>query len=221
MTKLALATRLDSEQQEYLEALEASAEALLRIMEDIFDFSQLKDNQLELEERPFHLARCLGMLEHDFAWPAKEKNLSFTVRREANTPELLLGDEKRLRQILSHLVDNAVKFTAEGGVSLTARATNANELQFSIVDTGVGIPEEKQRGIFEAFSQADTSSTRRYGGLGLGLTICARLAALMRGKIWFESGPEGSTFHLSVPFSVPAEPPSDPSVVPAVEPIAM
>ncbi len=205
MTKLSLTTRLDREQQEYLEAVEASAEALLRIVEDIFDFSRLNDNQIELELKPFQLARCLGMLEHDFAWPAKEKKLSFTVRREAGTPEILMGDEKRLRQILSHLVDNAVKFTAEGGVSVTAIAANASELQFSVIDTGVGIPEDKQREIFESFSQADTSSTRRYGGLGLGLTICSRLAALMGGRIWFESGPEGSTFHLSVPFSVASE----------------
>jgi signal transduction histidine kinase/ligand-binding sensor domain-containing protein len=206
MTKLSLATRLDNEQQEYLEAVEASAEALLRIVDDIFDFSRLKDNQVELEAKPFQLARCLGMLEHDFAWRAKEQNLSFTVRRGAGTPDILTGDEKRLRQILSHLVDNALKFTAEGGVSVTATTVDGDELQFSIVDTGIGIPEDKQREIFEAFSQADTSSTRRYGGLGLGLTICSRLAALMGGKIWFESGPEGSTFHLCVPFSKPKEP---------------
>jgi signal transduction histidine kinase/ligand-binding sensor domain-containing protein len=214
MTRLSLATRLDREQQEYLEAVEASAEALLRIVDDIFDFSRLNDNQIELELKPFQLARCLGMLEHDFAWPAKEKKLSFTVRRETGTPETLLGDEKRLRQILEHLVDNALKFTTAGGVSVTAIAGNANELQFSVMDTGVGIPEDKQREIFESFSQADSSSTRRYGGLGLGLTISSRLAALMGGKIWFESGPEGSTFHLSVPFVVPSEAHSGPRALP-------
>jgi signal transduction histidine kinase/ligand-binding sensor domain-containing protein len=205
MTRLSLATRLDREQQEYLEAVEASAQSLLRVVEDIFDFSRLNDNQIELEVKPFELARCLGMLEHEFAELASEKKLSFTVRREAGTPDVLLGDEKRLRQILSHLVDNALKFTAEGGVSLTASALNGSEVQFSVIDTGVGIPEDKQREIFEAFSQADTSPSRRYGGLGLGLTISSRLAALMDGKIWFESGPEGSTFHLSVPFAKPKQ----------------
>jgi signal transduction histidine kinase/ligand-binding sensor domain-containing protein len=208
MTELALTTALDSEQRDYLETAQTSAEALLKIVEDIFDFSRLTENQVELEAQPFQLARCLDKIEHDFAWRAKEKSLSFTVRREAGTPEVLLGDEKRLRQILSHLVDNALKFTTEGGVSVAAvGADKPNELQFSIVDTGVGIPEDKQREIFDAFSQADTSSTRRHGGLGLGLTICSRLAALMGGKIWFESGPGGSTFWLSVPFVVPGEPP--------------
>jgi signal transduction histidine kinase/ligand-binding sensor domain-containing protein len=199
MTRLSLATRLDSEQKEYLEAVESSAEALLKIVESIFDFSRLNDNQVELERKPFALSQCLGRLENEFAWAAKAKNLSFTVRREAGTPEWVVGDEKRLGQILSYLVDNALKFTAEGGVSVTAGAVSGEELEFSIIDTGVGIPEEKQREIFEAFSQADTSSTRKYGGLGLGLTISSRLAALMGGKISFESGPGGSTFHLVVP----------------------
>jgi ligand-binding sensor domain-containing protein/signal transduction histidine kinase len=215
MTELALTTSLDSEQREYLETAQASAEALLRIVDDILDFSQLADNQVELEVKPFHLARCLGMLEHDFSARAKEKKLTFGVRREAGTPEVLMGDEKRLREILSHLVDNALKFTAEGGVCVATAvgANNRHELQFSIIDSGIGVPPDKQQEIFEAFSQADTSSTRRYGGLGLGLTICSRLAALMGGKIWFESGPEGSTFYLNVPFIAPGEPPSTTGVL--------
>jgi signal transduction histidine kinase/ligand-binding sensor domain-containing protein len=205
MTELALSTPLDVEQRDYLETARSSADTLLRIVDDIFDFSQLTDNRLALEIKPFQLARCLGMLERDFSARAKEKKLSFTVRRDAGTPELLLGDEKRLRQILSHLVDNALKFTSEGGVSVAVTVPGGpSELQFSVVDTGVGVPEEKQWGIFEAFSQADNSSTRRYGGTGLGLTICSRLAALMGGRIWLESGPGGSTFYLAVPCIVPA-----------------
>jgi signal transduction histidine kinase len=211
-TRLSLATRLEKEQREYLEAAQASAEILLRIVDEIFDFSRLTDNLVELELKPFQLARCLGMLEHDFAWRAKEKNLSFTVRREAHTPQVLVGDQKRLRQILSHLVDNALKFTAEGGVSVTASAVNG-ELQFSVVDTGVGVPEDKQSVIFEAFSRAGDTSAGRSGGLGLGLTICSRLAALMGGRIWFESGPEGSTFYLNVPLTTPDEPENAPSAV--------
>jgi signal transduction histidine kinase len=125
---------------------------------------------------------------------------------------VLVGDQKRLRQILSHLVDNALKFTAEGGVSVTASAVNG-ELQFSVVDTGVGVPEDKQSVIFEAFSRAGDTSAGRSGGLGLGLTICSRLAALMGGRIWFESGPEGSTFYLNVPLTTPDEPENPPSAV--------
>ncbi len=208
MTRLSLATQLDSEQQEYIEAAQASAEALLKVVDDIFDFSQLTDNRLALEHQPFQLARCLGALQHEFSARAREKKLSFTVRRDSSVPEFLVGDEKRLRQILSHLVDNALKFTSEGGVSLAASMSSgdANELQFSVIDTGVGVPEDKKNAIFEAFSQADSSSTRRYGGTGLGLTICSRLAALMRGRIWFESGPGGSTFYLSVPCATPDSP---------------
>jgi signal transduction histidine kinase len=201
MTALSLTTELDSEQREYLETAQSSAEALLRIVDDIFDFSRLTDNRLELAVQPFQLSRCLGVLEHNFLPRAKEKNLSFTVRREPNLPEVLVGDEKRLQQILSQLVDNALKFTTEGGVSVTASMSfgSVNEVQFSVLDTGVGVPEDKRDAIFQAFSQADNSLTRRYGGAGLGLTICSRMAVLMGGRIWFESGPEGSTFYLCVP----------------------
>lgn len=205
MTALALATQLDSEQREYLETAQSSAEALLHIVDDIFDFSQLMDNRLALDPRPFSLNHCLAAVEHDFSRRAKEQELSFSVRRDASVPDVVLGDEKRLRQILFHLVDNALKFTSRGGVSVAAAQNPSapDELQFSVVDTGVGIPEDKKNEIFEAFSQADNSSTRRYGGTGLGLTICSRLAALMGGKIWFESGPEGTTFYLSLPCLTP------------------
>ena len=205
MTALSLSTELTSEQREYLETAQYSAEALLRVVDDIFDFSRLTDNRLDLERSPYQLARCLGKLEHDFAPRAKEKKLAFTVRRSPNVPDVLVGDEKRLRQILSQLVDNALKFTVEGGVSVSATLSLAatTEIQFSVIDTGVGVPEDKRDAIFEAFSQADTSSTRRFGGTGLGLTICSRLSALMGGRIWFESGPEGSAFYLSVPCVVP------------------
>jgi signal transduction histidine kinase/ligand-binding sensor domain-containing protein len=209
MTGLALTTELDGEQREYLETAQASADALLRIVEDIFDFSELTDNGLALEAKPFQLARCMSVLEHEFSARAREKKLTLTVRRDVGTPDLLLGDEKRLRQILSHLVDNAIKFTAEGGVSVAATAVGSisqTELQFAVADTGVGVPEDKQREIFEAFSQADNSSTRRYGGTGLGLSLCSRLATLMGGRIWLESGPGGSTFYLKVPFAVPPPP---------------
>lgn len=205
MTALSLGTELSAEQREYLETAQSSAEALLRLVDDIFDFSRLTDNRLELENRPFQLARCLSMVEHDFLPKAREKNLSLTVRCHSEVPDVVVGDEKRLRQILSHLVDNALKFTSFGGVSLKAsrNSAEANELQFAVVDTGLGVAPDKKDAIFEAFSQADNSSTRRYGGTGLGLTICARLAALMGGKIWFESGPGGSVFYLIVPCMTP------------------
>jgi signal transduction histidine kinase/ligand-binding sensor domain-containing protein len=205
MTALSLSTQLDSEQREYIDTVQSSAESLLRIVEDIFDFSRLVDNRLELHIEPFSLNRCLSALERDFLQRAKEKHLSFTVRRDPSIPETVVGDEKRLKQVLSQLVDNALKFTSLGGVSVAASLCpgTADQVQFSVVDTGIGVPEDKRDAIFEAFSQADNSSTRRYGGTGLGLTICSRLAALMGGRIWFESGPEGSTFYLSVPCTLP------------------
>jgi signal transduction histidine kinase len=201
MTSLSLETDLNPEQREYLETAFSSARELLRVVDDIFDFSKLTDNRLQLEIEPFAIQRCLGSLEHEYSARAKEKNLSFTIRRSSEVPRDLIGDEKRVRQILSHLVDNALKFTFDGGVSLTAsRGTvSSGELHFAIIDTGVGIPEEKKEAIFEAFAQGDTSSTRRFGGVGLGLTLCSRLAALMKGRIWFESGPGGSAFYLAVP----------------------
>jgi signal transduction histidine kinase/ligand-binding sensor domain-containing protein len=215
MTQLSLATQLDAEQRDYLEHAQSSAQALLRIVDDIFDFSQLADHRLALEVKPFQLARCLGVLEHNFAERAREKHLSLTVRRDPGMPDLVVGDEKRLRQLLSHLVDNALKFTSQGGVSVAASRQvedGRDELQFAVVDTGVGIPPDKQKEIFEAFSQGDNSSTRRYGGTGLGLSICSRLAALMGGKVWLESNPGGSTFYLRVPCVVPVLPASPPRV---------
>ncbi len=205
MTTLSLGTDLDSEQREYLETVQSSSEALLKIVEDIFDFSRLTDNRLELDYQPFKLGHCLTRLEQEFAARAKEKKLSFTVRRDSHVPEVLLGDENRLRQVLENLLENAVKFTTEGGVALAVviKADQGDEVQFSVLDTGIGVRDDKQNAIFEAFSQADNSSTRRYGGTGLGLTICARLAALMQGRIWFESGPGGSTFYLSIPLLTP------------------
>jgi signal transduction histidine kinase len=203
-----------------LETVKSSTDDLLRVVDDIFDFSRLSDNRLVLQNSPFQFSRCLGKLEHDFSPRTQEKKLSFTVRRGPNTPDVLVGDEKRLRQILSHLVDNAIKFTSEGGVSVTAilGPPGTNELHFSVIDTGIGIPEDKKHAIFEAFSQADNSSTRRHGGTGLGLTICSGLSALMGGRIWFESGPGGSEFYLAVPCVTPDQRPdkTKPSVEAAI-----
>jgi signal transduction histidine kinase/ligand-binding sensor domain-containing protein len=218
MTTLSLSTDLTNEQREYLETVQSSTDALLRVVDDIFDFSRLTDNRLVLQNSPYQFSRCLGKLEHDFSPRAKEKKLSFTVRRGPNIPDVLVGDERRLRQILSHLVDNALKFTSEGGVSVTATLgpPGTNELHFSVIDTGIGVPEDKKDAIFEAFSQADNSSTRRHGGAGLGLTICSGLSALMGGRIWFESGPEGSAFYLAVPCVTPEQ--SREKITPSVEP---
>ncbi len=202
MTELLLDTQLDAEQQEYLGIVKSSSEALLRVINDILDFSKIEAGKLLIEHIPYHVGRTVAETLKTTALRAQEKGLELVCDIEPDVPMHVIGDPGRLRQILVNIVGNAIKFTAKGEIVVrVARAprtvTGETALQFSVRDTGIGIPANKLDSIFEAFSQEDSSITRKYGGTGLGLTICARLAQAMGGRIWVESEPgAGSTFHF-------------------------
>jgi CheY-like chemotaxis protein len=219
MTELALDTDLDDEQREYLDAVKASADALLTVIDDILDFSKIEAGKLDLDPSPFHLRDCLGDTLKLLAPRAHAKGLELTSHVEPPVPDAVLGDAHRLRQVLLNLVGNAIKFTEKGevvvdvsrqmaeprgepgvgSVSSDLLTSNFCFLHFEVRDTGIGIAPEKQRAIFEPFVQADGSTTRRYGGTGLGLTISRCLVELMGGQVWVESRPAGgSTFHFAI-----------------------
>jgi signal transduction histidine kinase/ligand-binding sensor domain-containing protein len=218
MTEITLTTELTGEQREYLDIVKFSADSLLRIVNDILDFSKIEARKLTLENTPFQLRRGLEELIRSLHVRAAEKGLALNMQLDHGVQDELIGDPLRLRQVLLNLLDNAVKFTSAGSIKLCVSAeessTSETLLHFAVADTGIGIPPEKQKKIFEAFSQADTSSTRRYGGTGLGLTICLQLAAMMGGQLWVESEPgQGSTFHFTARFGiVPALAPSEPDL---------
>ncbi|MBZ5542911.1 MAG: PAS domain S-box protein [Acidobacteriia bacterium] len=202
MTELALDTDLTPEQREYLGMVRDSADTLLTLINDILDFSRIEAGKLDLEITEFDLPDTLNSTLKALAVRAHQKGLELACRIPPEVPSLLLGDPGRLRQILLNLVGNAIKFTERGEVVVSVEADalseDSVEVRFAVADTGIGIPKEKQQLIFEAFAQADSSMTRRYGGTGLGLAISARLVEMMGGKIWVESQPgEGSTFHFT------------------------
>jgi signal transduction histidine kinase/CheY-like chemotaxis protein/tetratricopeptide (TPR) repeat protein len=234
MTELALHTKLLPEQREYLNIVLQSAEALLRLLNDILDFSKVEAGKLELEAIPFRLRDLVGDTIHTLSVCAAQKGLELACHIPAEVPDHLLGDPGRLAQILINLVGNAIKFTEQGEVVVTVRvgesagsgdprralASSAEgtaplsalrsprtvALQFTVTDTGMGIPPEKQASLFAPFSQADSSTTRRFGGTGLGLAISKQLAALMGGFIWLESEVgKGSRFHFTAHFEQQSE----------------
>lgn len=207
MTDITLSTELDDEQREYLEAVKISSDSLLAIVNDILDFSKIEARKLTLEKTCFNVAASVDELIRSVSLRARQKTLSLHARLEPEIPSTLIGDPLRLRQVLLNLTDNAIKFTSKGSVSLSVACEHLSDsealLHFAVADTGIGIPVQKQKTIFEAFSQADTSSTRRYGGTGLGLTISYQLVALMGGRLWVESEPGvGSTFHFIARFEL-------------------
>ncbi len=211
MTELALDTELDDEQREYLRAVQKSSEAMMTVINDLLDFAKSEAKKLDLEKIEFSLRDCVGEVLKTLASRAHEKGLEISSDLRPELPDAVLGDPGRLRQILLNLVGNAIKFTEHGEVIVYAdaetRAEEALTLHFRVVDTGIGIPQDKQQLIFEAFRQADNSSTRKYGGTGLGLSICSQLVALMGGKIWVESEQgKGSTFHFTAKFEIPETP---------------
>jgi HPt (histidine-containing phosphotransfer) domain-containing protein len=194
---------LTGEQRENLGMVKTSADALLQVITDILDFSKIEAGKLELDPSPFALRDSLGATLKALSVRAHEKGLEFNCRVGPEVPDGLVGDSLRLRQIVTNLVGNAVKFTARGEVAMRVDVEGESAetvcLHFSVRDTGIGIPADKQRVIFEAFTQADGSSTRRFGGTGLGLAISAQLVALMGGRLWVDSAPgQGSTFHFTV-----------------------
>jgi two-component system sensor histidine kinase/response regulator len=203
MTELLLDTDLDFEQRDYVNTVRVSGEALLTVINDILDFSKIEAGKFDLDPIPFNLPETIEESLKSLAFRAHEKGLELACDIDPNVPTFVVGDAVRIRQILLNLVNNAIKFTAAGEVELRLTRepdqTDAIGLHFSVHDTGIGIPSDKQQAIFEAFSQADGTTTRRFGGSGLGLTISQRLAKAMNGRIWVESEPgRGSTFHFEV-----------------------
>jgi len=207
MAELALSTRITREQREYLNAIQGSADALLTLVNDLLDFSKIEARKLQLDHVAFNLRDALEDTMRVLAPRAQQKGLELACHVTPDLPPVLVGDPLRLRQIVVNLVGNAIKFTEQGEVVLRVQVeTHHNgdiQLRFSVADTGIGIPPDKQAVIFEAFSQADSSTTRRYGGTGLGLAISAQLVELMGGSISVESQPSrGSTFHFTARFEV-------------------
>jgi PAS domain S-box-containing protein len=203
MTGLALDTDLTGEQREYLGMVKISADALLTVIGDILDFSKIEAGKLDLDPVPFQLRDHLAHGIRPLSVRAGQKGLELTCDVRPEVPEHIVADPTRLRQIIINLVGNAIKFTERGDVGITvavdSREPGHTLLRFSVRDTGIGIPREKQQHVFEAFSQADGSTARRFGGTGLGLTISARLVRLMGGSLWLESEPgTGSCFHFTV-----------------------
>jgi PAS domain S-box-containing protein len=203
MTELALNTELTDEQREYLEMVKTSAQGLLAVIGDVLDFSKIEAGKFDLDPTPFRFRQQMDELLKPLKLRASQKNLALSCEIDPSLPEVLVADVSRLGQILVNLIGNAIKFTEHGGISVEARLNSRRrddlELQFVICDTGVGIPEAKQAAIFDPFSQADGSTARKYGGTGLGLTICARLVQMMGGRIWVKSrAGEGSCFQFTV-----------------------
>jgi two-component system sensor kinase len=206
MTELTLSTPLNSRQKSLLSIVKQSANSLLRLINDLLDFSKIEAGKMELESLEFDVRELVGDALQVRAQAACEKDLELIHRVHSAIPARLCGDPGRLKQILINLIGNAIKFTGQGEievkVALNRLAPDSAELQFSVRDTGIGIPLEKQGSIFESFSQADSSTTRKYGGTGLGLSISAQLAALMGGRVWVESElGRGSTFHFTAVFA--------------------
>src|SRR6266446_3625291 len=202
MTDLALDTQLTPEQRDYLETVKMSADSLLTVINDILDFSKIEAGRIDLEAIDFNLRDCLETSLKTMAIRADEKGLELLCEVAPEVPDVVRGDSGRLRQVIINLVGNAIKFTDKGEVALKVQVeaahTRDRTLRFTVADSGIGIPKEKLEVIFHPFSQADTSTTRKYGGTGLGLTISTRLVTMMGGKIWVESEVgHGSRFHFT------------------------
>jgi two-component system, sensor histidine kinase and response regulator len=217
MTELALETELDLTQREYMDAVKYSADALLSVINEILDFSKIEVGRLILDPIEFNLRDHLGQAMKSLALGAHQKELELAYFVPPELPEFVIGDPVRLRQVVLNLVGNAIKFTDHGEVVLRVGAEQSDadrlNLQFTVTDTGIGIPLEKQKIIFEPFSQADSSTTRKYGGTGLGLSISMRLIEMMGGRIWVESEVgQGSTFHFTAQFGMVKNAPARPTL---------
>ena len=235
MADLLSESPLNNEQQKYVQVFKNAGDSLLDLINDILDLSKVEAGQLSLEETSFDLLDFVERVCEVMALKAHEKKLELLFHLVPDTPVHLMGDPVRLRQILINLMGNAIKFTGEGEITLECGLRNADlktacdtaqindpesgreevVLQFSVRDSGIGIPKEKRESIFESFTQADSSTTREYGGTGLGLTICRRLVEMMGGKIWIESEPgKGSTFFFTARFGIDRAPAEEKKRVP-------
>jgi signal transduction histidine kinase len=207
MTEVVLDTKLTSEQRECLGMVKVSADALLTVVNGILDFSKLDAGKMEFDAVEFQLRDCMGEMLKPLEMRARQKGIEFAADIPVDIPDHLVGDSLRLRQIIGNLIDNAIKFTKSGSVTLRVAAETVKErkqfLRFSITDTGIGIPKDKQELIFDSFAQADGSSTRKYGGIGLGLSVASQLVLQMGGRIWVESiVGKGTTFHFAARFGL-------------------
>ncbi|MGA2813843.1 MAG: response regulator, partial [Candidatus Acidiferrum sp.] len=203
MTTLALDTNLDAEQREYLDMVKSSGESLLSLLNDILDISKIEAGRLELEITELSVEECIEQALQTLLFKAQQKGIELVWSVEGGIPQYVRGDPTRVRQVLINLTGNALKFTSNGKVAIHAKLAGIEEdqlvLQFSVSDTGIGIAPGKLQKIFEAFAQADMSTTRRYGGTGLGLSICERIVHLMHGRIWVESEEgRGSKFYFTI-----------------------
>ncbi len=210
MVELALDTPLDAEQRDYLHTSKESAEALLTVINDILDFSKIESGRLDLEHVNFSLRESLTQTIKVLSLRAHQKGLDLNLHVDPEVIDLVAGDPVRLRQIIVNLVGNAVKFTSSGGVTLSVYRESQGDdhvtVRFTVKDTGIGIAPERQKEIFSSFTQADNTTTRRYGGTGLGLTISRRLTEMLGGRMWLESQPgKGSSFHFTVRLGIATE----------------
>jgi signal transduction histidine kinase/DNA-binding NarL/FixJ family response regulator len=209
MAELLSTTKLTGRQREFMGMVRESADSLLRLLNDILDFSKIEAGKLDLDAIDFDLRDYVKRAVQTFEVSAAEKGVELHCQVAGGVPDRLVGDPGRLRQVLLNLVGNAIKFTNEGEVTVDVveehQTTDQVSLHFSVKDTGVGIPPDRQRAIFEAFNQADTSTTRKYGGTGLGLAIVSQLVDLMGGRIWLQSKMgKGTTFHFTAVFATEA-----------------
>jgi len=232
MVHLLRTTELSLEQRLYLTNIEISATSLTTLLSDILDLSRIEAGKMSLEQTDFSLRQCIRELLDSQLYQVREKGLLVSTNLAPELPEIVRGDQLRTRQILLNLVGNAIKFTEQGRIEITARVILRDKakllVRLDVADSGIGMPAEQMERIFAPFEQADNSTTRRYGGSGLGLAICRRLAALMGGSIWAESVPDsGSTFHLELPFVVPdptatiGSRPADEDSQPSVSPLTL
>ena len=205
MSYLALKTDLTRRQRNYIEKVHRSAEALLGIINDILDFSKIEAGKMDMETIEFRFEDVLDNLANLLGLKAEERGLELLFDIAPDMPMALLGDPSRLGQILINLGNNAVKFTEQGEVVLSTQVlesdSNQVKIQFSVQDTGIGMSEEQQGQLFQSFVQADSSTTRKFGGTGLGLVICKKLTAMMGGEIWLQSTlGQGTTFSFTAVF---------------------
>ncbi len=207
LSELLLDSGLTREQKERMQLVKSSADSLMTILNDILDFSKIESGKLILETRPLNIRELVGDTLKLFAHSAHEKHLELAFRVKPDVPDFVTGDSLRIRQVLINLVGNAIKFTSEGEVTVLVDVARSSpetcHLHFEIKDSGIGIKKDKLQNIFDPFTQEDGSTTRKYGGTGLGLTICRRLTDLMQGQLSVDSQPgQGTTFHFDIPVKI-------------------
>src|SRR5262249_25291697 len=220
MAGLTLETELSSQQRKYLNVVQSSARNLLGLINDILDFSKIEAEKVEIEAAPFHLRSLLDEVTEIFRAKVSGKQVELVVEIVPEVPDALVGDSLKIRQVLTNLLSNAFKFTRQGEIGVRVGVVDAGsrtvplgsrnlpttQLLFSVSDTGIGIPKDQQARLFQPFTQADSSTSRKYGGTGLGLAISRRLAGLMNGDLTFESEPgRGTTFFFTVQLGVQDE----------------